>query len=112
MAGVRELRARARQGIGPALGICAVVYFAYHAVHGERGLIAWWRLEHEVKTTRKVAADVAARRRAWEARVRHLRPESLDPDMLDERVRTMLGYAGPNDLVVLTAPWALAEAPD
>ena len=28
-------------------------------------------------------------------------PQSLDPDMLDERVRTMLGYAQAGDLIVL-----------
>ena len=42
---MQEIRARARYVIGPVLGICAVGYFAFHVVHGDRGLIAWWNIK-------------------------------------------------------------------
>lgn len=101
MAVVSEMRARARHVVGPAFGICAVVYFAFHAVHGERGLRAWLRLQDEVAATQVVAADAVARRDAWQSRVDRLRPESLDPDLLDEQARRMLAYAAPNEVVIL-----------
>jgi cell division protein FtsB len=30
-----------------------------------------------------------------------LRPESLDPDMLEERARVLLNLAHPNDIVIM-----------
>ena len=102
MAVVEEMRLRARHVIGPVLGICAVVYFAYHAVHGDRGFLSLLRLEHEVSTAEAEAQAIAAERQAWERQVNRLRPESLDPDVLDEQARRMLAYAAPGDIVILT----------
>jgi cell division protein FtsB len=33
-----------------------------------------------------------------------LRSDRLDPDMLDERARALIGYADPRDVILLTAP--------
>ena len=40
----------------------------------------------------------------WERRVALLRSDRIDPDMLDERARALLGLADPRDLVLLTHP--------
>ena len=45
-----------------------------------------------------------AERALWERRVALLRSDKIDPDMLDERARTLLGLADPRDLVMLTHP--------
>ena len=37
---------------------------------------------------------------AWERRVSLLKSESIDPDMLDERARSLLNYADPRDLTL------------
>ena len=42
---IGEIRHRARHVVGPFLGICAAAYFAYHAIQGDRGLMAWARLD-------------------------------------------------------------------
>ena len=86
--------------MGPFLGICAAAYFAYHAIQGDRGLMAWARLSLEVETSRGEREDLARRRAALEHRVKLLHPESLDPDMLDERARVMLNFGYPNELVI------------
>ena len=39
-----------------------------------------------------------------EHRISLLRPDRLDPDMLDERARYQLDYANPHDLVRMTGP--------
>ncbi len=96
------LRARMREVVWPIIGIAAVSYFAYHAVEGDRGLLSWWRLRHEVETATEVKAELAAERQRLEQRVRLLHPNSLDPDMLDERVRLMLNYAHPGEIVIPT----------
>ena len=97
-----EVRARARHVVGPVLGICAVAYFAYHAIHGDRGLIARRDLNQKVEIARGVLAGIEARRRALAHRVELLSPGSLDPDMLEERARLMLNYGFADDTVILT----------
>ncbi len=102
MAIASELRIRARQVLGPVLGIYVVGYFAFHAVQGERGLIAWWHLKEKVAVKHVLALSVGGKRTAWTNRVARLNPQSLDPDMLDEQTRRMLGYADENEMVILT----------
>lgn len=96
-----ELRIRARQVVGPVIGVCVVGYFAYHAVHGGRGFLAWRVLEQRVEVLRAEAEAVRADRRTLEHRVRLLHPGSLDPDMLDEAARRMLNYGHADDLVIV-----------
>lgn len=102
MAVLSEMRVRARQILGSVLGICVVGYFAYHAVHGQRGFIAWSYLQEKVAAKQRVADTVASERAAWERRVARLTPESIDPDLLDEQARRMLGYAAADEVIILT----------
>jgi cell division protein FtsB len=45
-----------------------------------------------------------ANRAVWERRVALLRSDRLDPDMLDERARSLLGLVDPRDLTLLIHP--------
>jgi len=96
-----ELRSRARYIIGPVLGLCASGYFAYHAIHGERGLFALRQLTQRVMLARADFDRFKNEREDLESRVRLLHPDSLDPDMLDERARAMLNYGYDDEIVVL-----------
>ncbi|MGH6660016.1 MAG: FtsB family cell division protein [Rhodospirillales bacterium] len=98
---LQEIRARARHVVGPVLGVCAVGYFAYHVVHGDRGLIAWWNIKQRVDAAKSVLAQTRAEREILENRVHLMNPGSLDPDMLEERARLMLNYGYSNDIVIL-----------
>ncbi|MBL8645035.1 MAG: septum formation initiator family protein [Rhodospirillaceae bacterium] len=82
------------------MGAAVMVYFGYHAVQGDRGLIAWWNLRFEIERANTALDQVSAEKAALEKRVALLRPESLDPDMLEERARLMLGAVSPNDRIV------------
>lgn len=97
---ITEFRLRSRHVVGPILGISAVVYFAYHAVEGDRGLIAWWNLKQQVASAQARFDDLSAQRVVLQHRVGLLHPENLDPDMLDERARLMLNYGQPGDIVI------------
>jgi cell division protein FtsB len=101
---VLEIRRRARLIIGPVLGISLVAYFAYHLVQGDRGLMAWMRLNQQVREAKTTLAAVEAERSTLERRVDLLRADHLDRDMLDERARVQLNLAGPNDTVIFAAP--------
>jgi cell division protein FtsB len=96
----QEFSRKARQVLGPLMGAAVMVYFGYHAVQGDRGLMAWWNLRFEIEHANIALVAVSAEKKIIEHRVALLRPESLDPDMLEERARIMLGTAAPNDLIV------------
>jgi len=94
------LRSGRNHVIGPVIGASAVVYFAYHAIEGERGMGAWWRVTQQIEHAEITLAATARERARLERRVRLMRPDSLDPDMLEEQVRAMLNYAHPDDVVI------------
>ena len=97
---IAEFRARAGSVVLPVLGFCVVGYFAYHAVQGDRGLIAWRQLTHRVNEARAFLAETSIERRALERRVGLLSPRSLDRDMLDERARFMLNYGYADEVII------------
>ncbi|MTI45743.1 septum formation initiator family protein [Roseibium hamelinense] len=79
----------------------ALVYFGFHALNGELGLVGRARIEREV-TELQAKLDVLTRQREeLVARVSLLRPESLDPDMVDERARLNLNLMHADELVIL-----------
>ena len=98
---IQEFRARARFVIGPVLGVCAVGYFSFHVVQGDRGLLAWWKIKQRVTIAKQSLAVSQAQRQTMERRVSLLEPGSLDPDMLEERARLMLNYGHVDDIVIL-----------
>jgi cell division protein FtsB len=77
------------------------IYFGYHAVVGGRGLLAWRQLNQDIAATQQDLAAVRAERQALEEKVRRLRPDSLDPDLIDELARRHLSLAGPLDVIIL-----------
>lgn len=77
-----------------------MVYFIFHSVEGDRGLLAYWSMQDRVGEIVKLRDDIKARRELLEQRVKALRPGSLDPDLLDERARTMLDMANRDDVII------------
>lgn len=75
-------------------------YFGWHGYYGPRSF------DHRDALQAK-AADLDAKlgvlreeRQAFESRVSLMRPQSIDPDMLDELARSTLDYGNPGDLIV------------
>jgi cell division protein FtsB len=93
------------------LGIGLLAYFAYHAIQGDRGLFAWMALNQQLKQTHALGDAVAAQRSEPENRVERLSSASLDPDLLDERVRAMLNYAHEDEVVIMLPSAEPAETP-
>ena len=44
MALLLDMRRQAKQVVVPVLAIAVLAYFAYHAIQGDRGLLAWMSL--------------------------------------------------------------------
>ena len=83
------------------LGVCAVVYFGYHALQGERGVMTLMQLERRVDQAEVDLRAVEAERDALERNVELMRPTSLDRDMLEERARVVLNYTRPDEVVIM-----------
>ncbi len=78
-----------------------VLYFGYFAVYGNHGLINWLKLQNAIEVKQADLDHVRAERTALERRVRLLRPESVDPDLLEEQARSRLGLSQPDEVVIL-----------
>ena len=91
---------RLRHALIPIVCMIVISYFAYHAVYGRHGFIAWLSLQNRVDTLTQQLDDVRQSREKLDLQVALLRPESLDPDLLDERARAGLGFSHPDDIVI------------
>jgi cell division protein FtsB len=78
-------------------------YFAWHAREGPRGYPYKAGLEARLAELAVRHAHFKADRQRLEDKVVLLRPESIDPDLLDELARGNLELAKPTDVVAFTA---------
>jgi cell division protein FtsB len=83
------------------MGLAMGFYFLFHIFHGDRGLLAWLKLQKQVAKAVTTAAETNDQKAYLENRVRLLNPGSLDPDMLEERARLMLNFGLNNEVVIL-----------
>jgi len=75
-------------------------YFAWHAWKGPRGYSFLATLELRLDALDKDLTAEDAERKRLEAKVALMRPERVDPDMLEELARTQLELSRRNELVV------------
>jgi cell division protein FtsB len=84
----------------PVIFLTVSGYFVWHAMHGERGLIAREQRIADIVAARAELARAEADRDAIERRVTGLRSDRIDRDQLDERARALLNMAGRDEIVV------------
>jgi cell division protein FtsB len=84
------------------MAACLVLlgYFAWHGFEGPRNFDHRDRLLAKAERLDVALAAVRAERTGLDSRVALMRPESIDPDMLDQLARDVLNYAKPTDLIV------------
>jgi cell division protein FtsB len=87
--------------IFPLLACGVGGYFAYNLQIGDHGLEARAQLEKKKAVLAGELAGLQEVKARIERDVALLRPENLDPDMLDERARAILNLAYPDDLIIL-----------
>lgn len=78
-----------------------LLYFIFHAIYGNRGILAYYSLSHQIEEAEKDLDNVRAEKLEIEHKVNSMKSESLDPDMLDEQARKNLGVAGASERVFL-----------
>ncbi len=82
----------------------AIMFWAamiiYSAVAGNAGYGALARLEAEVEEKADTVDVLRAHREKLQKRADQLNSRSLDPDLVDETIRTVLGYSREGDVVI------------
>ena len=83
------------------LGMFAVVYFGYHAIQGENGMLAIMSLEQQIERAEAERVRLSAVEQRLLNHVTLLNPPSIDRDILDEQARRTLNLAHPHELVIM-----------
>ena len=81
-----------------------IFYFAFHAFTGDRGILTSNQRDETLVAKTRELAQVRAQRQDLEARAHLLRDTSLSRDLLEERARSLLGFADPRDYVIRMKP--------
>jgi cell division protein FtsB len=94
--------ARLRSYVPTAILAALIFYFGFQALTGDRGLLSINVRNETLESKRTELAGLTAQREELEVRARLLRDEHLSADLLDERARSLLGFADPRDYVIRT----------
>ena len=100
MAKARAQYSLLRSALGPALSLLIIGNFAYYAIAGANGLLAWGGYRRERADLNEKLAALNTRKAVLAHRAALLDPRRVDPDLADELVRRDLGVARPDELVV------------
>ncbi len=98
MKGFIEKQYFLRRNMLSIIGVCLSVYFSYHLIAGHRGYVRLMSLENRIATAQFEQDALMAERAAIEKKVVMMRPGSTDRDLLEERVRFVLGYRAANEI--------------
>ncbi len=86
--------------VAPALILFWAGIFIYNAAAGQSGFGALSALNREVDAKAAEVDALRARRLSLEKVADQLASKSLDPDLAEERIRKILGYARQGDVIV------------
>jgi cell division protein FtsB len=102
--GIRPLFARLRPYLSTAALAFLLFYFGFHAFTGDQGILSSGQRNATLASKTRELSDLQAQRQDLEVRARLLRDTSLSADLLEERARSLLGFADPRDYVIRTKP--------
>ena len=95
-----EYRYLVRRNIFMLIGVSLCFYFSYHLVQGERSYLRLISLEKKIEKLSTEYASLKEKRTALEEKVIMLRPDSINKDLLEERVRHVLGFIHPDERIL------------
>ncbi|GHT90826.1 hypothetical protein FACS1894122_02070 [Alphaproteobacteria bacterium] len=84
-----------------AIWICIVGYFLFHMVSGARGAVSHEKLSREMDRLEHELLSLKEENAFLENKIRLIRDDNLDLDLLEEQARNLLGMTHENDLVIL-----------
>lgn len=97
---IRDLLERLKSSWVLSLSLFLVFYFAYHALHGNRGFYRLVELKSELAVAESELEAVTKQRQAVAQKVSLMDPENPDADMVDEQLRAQFGFLKPDEIVI------------
>lgn len=97
---LRELLKQTRILLLPVGILLGLTYVYYHLFTGDRSLWVWYGLKEQVTQMQIENTLLKEKQTALEDKVKRLKPDSLDVDYLDERVRETLPVLRSNERVI------------
>ncbi len=86
------------------LAALLIGYFGVNAFSGNHGLKAKQDIDLQIAPLSGDLDQLKVERAQWERRIALLKSRGVDPDMLDERARALLGYEHPGELTLMLDP--------
>ena len=80
--------------------VCLIASEAYSAFAGPSSYARLAVLKEEIAEREAALAGIEARRDRLALHASQLHPHSLDPDLVDERIRSVLGFVAEEDMVI------------
>lgn len=90
-----------RQNMIAIIGLCLSLYFGYHLMAGERSYWQLSELQSQVGSVEQDLAVLSEQKANIQEKVVMMRPGSINRDLLEERVRSVLGYRSADETVIL-----------
>ena len=87
---------------------CMTGYFGYHAIHGKHGLDARRGLQERAERLTRELKGLETVRAAMQREVNLLNPAHPNADFVEELARIDLGYARPDERILLESDSRLA----
>jgi cell division protein FtsB len=100
MAHILKLRQLFLSAMGPAFAIILLALFAFYAVFGPSGIMAWGDYSRQLSQRQVELAAITRQRAELRNRVDRLDPRHVDPDLVDELLHRELGVAHPNEVIL------------
>lgn len=97
---LQGLRAARLHWFAYCLGF-TLLLLTWQLIWGEHGLMDYHRLQENKVESLAALETVTLERTSLEGRVKHLRPDSLDLDLLEEQAKTILGFSHPDEMVII-----------
>lgn len=85
------------------IGFCIflIAYLMFHSIEGQRGLSVLGDFNKKLETAESQLLNKQQQRLALEIEAKGLRSASLDPDLVDLKIREQLGYVQENEYIIL-----------
>jgi cell division protein FtsB len=90
-----------REGVAFVVCLLLCFYLCFHLFAGERSYLRFLSLNATIQSQEVVLKNEVNERYTLENKIKMMRPDSIDRDFVEERVRSVLGYAYPSEAVIL-----------
>ncbi len=97
-----DIRCALHRNLVMVVCICLCLYFSYHLIAGHRSYSRLSNISYIAQVKGSDLDSLIEERSLIEKKVLMMRPDTLSADLLEERVRLVLGYKLDSELVVIS----------